>query len=67
MSDVKFEDMTDEEYELYCLDKGWNPYPDYQEINSSLIELKNRIIDFQKEVPPEFEETFKKRFKDILA
>ncbi len=45
-------------------------YDDYRELTDTekeLDNLKQRIVELQEEVPPEFEETFRKKFKDILA
>jgi hypothetical protein len=45
-------------------------YQDYYEPTEDQIELdrlRKLIIEYSQEVPPEFEATFRKRFKDILA
>lgn len=68
---IKWNDFSEkrirEQQEAKLKDVTYKDYQELTEEQTELDKLKQRIIDLQQEIPPEFEETFKKRFKDILA
>jgi hypothetical protein len=74
--DSIFNKISDKQFNRLAEEAGWEPMPTYKDYyepsyeQKELDELKQNLIEFYSEIKdtnPEFEETFKKRFKDILA
>jgi len=43
------------------------PYPRNIRLELNLIDFYNKIASEQKDIPPEFEKTFRKNYKKLLA
>lgn len=62
-----FNQMSEEQFSSIFSNVTYDDYYEPSKEQIELEELKQRIKNLQQEIPPEFEETFRKRFRDILA
>ena len=69
-----FNKISDEQFNRLCENQSWGEIPTYENYyepekidQDKVIEALEHFINNQEDYPEEFKETFKKRYRDILA